>query len=119
MKLIISSTGPDPTDPVDPRFGRACYFLAFDSETGEFQTIDNSEQVDAAQGAGVQTAQMVTGHGAGAVLTGRCGPKAFQVLTEARVAIYSGFQGSVQEAVDAWQGGNLQPLAAPDGKSRR
>lgn len=118
MKLIISSTGPAPTDRVDPRFGRASYFLSFDSETGDFQAIDNAEQVDAPQGAGVQTAQMVAGMGATAVLTGRCGPKAFQVLTEADVTIYSGFEGSVQEAVDSWLDGGLEPLRSPDGKSR-
>ena len=39
-------------------------------------------------------------------------------MAEADVGIYSGFEGSVQEAVDAWLDGGLEPLRAPDGKSR-
>ncbi|MEN8007571.1 MAG: NifB/NifX family molybdenum-iron cluster-binding protein [Candidatus Krumholzibacteriota bacterium] len=118
MKLIISSEGPKPSDRVDPRFGRARYLLLYDSASESFISADNSEQVAAAQGAGVQAAQKVVGLGAEALLTGHCGPKAFQVLEEAGVTIYSGFEGTVLDAVKAWKNGILEPLAAPDGIAR-
>jgi predicted Fe-Mo cluster-binding NifX family protein len=118
MKLIICSSGPKPTDPVDPRFGRAPYFIQFDSASESYIAEDNSRQAEAAQGAGVQAAQKVVGLGAAALLTGHCGPKAFQVLAEAGVQIYSGFEGTVLEAVNAWKSGHLEPLAAPDGQAR-
>jgi predicted Fe-Mo cluster-binding NifX family protein len=117
MKVVISCTGPSPTDLVDPRFGRARYLLLYDSVSESYVSIDNSEQVQAAQGAGVQAAQKVVGLEPQALLTGRCGPKAFQILAEAGVAIYSGFQGTVLEAVEAWRKGDLEPLAAADGIS--
>lgn len=118
MKMVISSEGPKPTNRVDPRFGRARYLILFDSTSDSFVATDNSERVEAAQGAGVQTAQTVVRLGAEALLTGHCGPKAFQVLDEAGVRIYSGFEGTVLDAVKAWKEGELQPLSAPDGLGR-
>ncbi len=118
MKLVITSEGPNPSDRVDPRFGRARYLIQYDSASESFVSLDNSEQMAAAQGAGVQAAQKVVGFGADALLTGHCGPKAFQVLAEANVTIYSGFEGTVFDAVQAWKNGELEPLAAPDGIAR-
>lgn len=118
MKMIISSEGPEPTDRIDPRFGRARYLLLFDSTSDTFVAEDNSERAEATQGAGVQTAQKVVALGAEALLTGHCGPKAFEVLSEAGVKIYSGFEGTVLQAVQAWKDGELEPLATPDGVGR-
>ncbi len=115
MKLIVTSQGPEATDPVDPRFGRAPYFLVCDVETGGFTALDNRDQAAAAQGAGVQAAQIVAGSGAQIVLTGHCGPKAFAVLSEAGLQVYAGATGSVQDAVHAWYEGKLELLATPDG----
>lgn len=114
MKLIISSEGPNPSDRVDPRFGRARYLLQYDTDSKTYIALDNTPQMEATQGAGVQAAQKVVEQGADSLLTGHCGPKAYQVLSQAKVLIYSGFEGTVETAVQAWQQGELQPLAAPD-----
>ncbi len=118
MKLIITSQGPEISAAVDPRFGRALWFVVFDTESGNFAVLDNKEQVEAAQGAGVQAAQLVVETGAQALLTGRCGPKAFEVLDTAGVRVYSGISGTVAEALDAWDEGKLTRLAEPDGRPR-
>ena len=115
MKLIITSQGTDPADQVDPRFGRARYFILFDTDSEEFKVLDNADQVEATQGAGVQAAQNVVNSGAEILLTGHCGPKAFKVLSAAGVKIYSGVEGTVQEAVKAWGSDELKLLADPDG----
>jgi len=114
MKLVITSQGTDPAGPVDSRFGRARYFILFDTDTEEFKVLDNADQVEAAQGAGVQAAQNVVNGGAEALLTGHCGPKAFEVLSAAGVKIYSGIKGTVQEAVQAWRQNELELLNGPD-----
>jgi predicted Fe-Mo cluster-binding NifX family protein len=118
MKLVISSEGPNPTDRVDPRFGRARYLILFDSNSAAFVAHDNTALADAVQGAGVQAAQYVVALGADVLLTGHCGPKAFDVLATAGVKIHSGFEGTVMGAVRALQSGELEPLTSPDGVGR-
>lgn len=115
MKLIITSQGTDPGDQVDPRFGRAKYFILFDTDSENFKVLDNTDQVEAAQGAGVQAAQNVVNSGAEILLTGHCGPKAFKVLSAAGVKIYSGVEGTVREAAQAWGRDELKMLDDPDG----
>ncbi len=115
MKLIITSQGTDPADQVDPRFGRAKYFILFDTDSEKFKVLDNTDQVEAAQGAGVQAAQNVVNSGAEILLTGHCGPKAFKVLSTAGVKIYSGVEGTVREAAQAWGRDELKLLGDPDG----
>ena len=47
MKIAVTSTGVDLDSQVDPRFGRAAYILVVDSETFDFQVLDNKENVNA------------------------------------------------------------------------
>jgi len=46
MKIAISSTGPDLTDLVDPRFGRCRYYLFIDfdsrSDSQQIKAVDNT-----------------------------------------------------------------------------
>ena len=42
MKIAISSTGPDLTDLVDPRFGRCSFYVFVDMETNEFLAVANT-----------------------------------------------------------------------------
>lgn len=111
MKLVVTAQGPTLDSPVDPRFGRAQYFLLVDSDTGSFTAHDNAQNLNAAQGAGIQAAQTVVELGAEAVLTGNVGPKAFTTLQAGQVAVYPGAAGTVREAVEQWQSGNKEPAA--------
>jgi len=54
MKIAVTSRGKKLEDPLDPRFGRAVSFLVFDTETNDFQVVDNTPNLNAAQGAGIQ-----------------------------------------------------------------
>ena len=54
MKIAITSTGQTLDSQVDPRFGRAAYFIIVDTETMEFETIEN-QNVNASGGAGVKS----------------------------------------------------------------
>jgi len=42
MKIAISSTGPELTDLVDPRFGRCSFYVFVDMETNEFRAVENT-----------------------------------------------------------------------------
>ena len=93
---------------VDPRFGRAKFLVLIDTDTGEFTAHDNTQNLGAPQGAGIQAAQNVAGLGAAAVITGNVGPKAFAVLQAGGVKPYIGAIGSVQEVVEQFKEGRLK-----------
>jgi len=107
MRIVITANGKTLDDQVDPRFGRAAFFLVVDTETGSFEAHDNVQNLNAVQGAGIQAARQVVQLGAGAVLTGHVGPKAFAALHAAGVKIYAGAAGTVREAIDEYKAGQL------------
>jgi len=107
MKIIVTATEKDLNAPVDPRFGRCQYFITVDSETLEFNALENNQK-NAMGGAGVQAAQTVANAKVGAVITGAVGPNAFQTLKAANVKIFTGASGTVKDAVDAFKNGILE-----------
>lgn len=114
MKIAISAQGGTLDSPVDARFGRAKGFVVVDTETGDFEYADNDQNLQLAQGAGIQAAQNVARTGAQAVLTGHVGPKAYLALDKGGIEIYLGAAGSVAETIDAYKGGSLNRAHGPD-----
>jgi len=114
VKLAITSSGRTLTDPVDPRFGRAAFFIVVDTETGVSEAHANEQSLNAAQGAGIQAAETVSRLGATAVLTGHCGPKAFRALQAAEIQVVIGAEGSCEQALDQFKKGVLKPAGKPD-----
>jgi predicted Fe-Mo cluster-binding NifX family protein len=112
MRVAVTSFGESLESPIDQRFGRARFFIVYDLETGQWSAHNNKQNLEATQGAGVQSAQHVVNLGADAVITGHCGPKAFATLTAAEVEIYQNATGSVQEAIGAYKAGSLGKSAA-------
>jgi predicted Fe-Mo cluster-binding NifX family protein len=118
MKIAVTAQGPTLESEVDLRFGRARYFIVADTETGEFQAVDNEQNLNAAQGAGVQAAQLVAAQGVEALLSGHCGPKAFQVLTAGGIKIFNGAAGTVADAIEQFKAGELTEADGADVGSR-
>jgi len=110
MRVAISASSPTLDSPVDPRFGRCAYFVVIDPATMAFEAVEN-ESISAAQGAGIATAQMIAGKGVEAVLTGNCGPNAYQALEAAHVKVVTGVTGTVRDAVLAYKEGKLQTVS--------
>jgi predicted Fe-Mo cluster-binding NifX family protein len=107
MKIAISATSPTLEAEVDPRFGRCQYFVVVDTETMQFKPIDNSSAA-ASGGAGIAAAQSLTGQGIDAVLTGNCGPNAYQVLSPAGIKVITGVSGKIKNVVENYVAGKLQ-----------
>ena len=114
MKVAVSSVENHLDSLVDPRFGRAAYFLIVDTNSLNYEMVPNPN-VNAMGGAGVQSAQLVIKKGAEAVLTGRCGPNAFHVFNSASIKIYEGVEGSVREVIMAFQNNQINPSEEPSG----
>ncbi|RUM47677.1 MAG: dinitrogenase iron-molybdenum cofactor biosynthesis protein [Desulfocapsa sp.] len=114
MKIAISAVEGSLDSQVDPRFGRAAWFLLIETETGElYETVDNSIGKEAAHGAGISAAALVADKGVQAVLTGRVGPKAVPVLEKANVQIINNIRGSIRDVVADFSGA-AQPESSPE-----
>lgn len=110
MKIAISASNAELSSQVDPRFGRCPYFLFVDPETMKFEAVENPN-ISSTSGAGIQSAQFLAEKGATALLTGSCGPNAFQTLQAAGIEVIIGVSGSVQQAVEQYKSGQFQPTA--------
>ncbi len=107
MKIAVTSKGKTLESQIDPRFGRAAYILIVDSATMAYEALDNSRNVAAFKGAGIKAATMVSDQGAEILLTGYCGPKAFQTLNVAGVKVVNDVQGTVLQAIEQLKEGSV------------
>lgn len=110
MKVAVSAHGPTLDDKVDERFGRAAYLLVVDDETHVLDAIDNVANRNAMEGAGLGAAEVVSEHGATAVITGHLGPKAFRALGLVGIDGYNGTGLTVREAIEKFDSGQLARL---------
>jgi predicted Fe-Mo cluster-binding NifX family protein len=113
MRIAISATGSTLDAEVDPRFGRCQYLIIVDPETMQFEALENSSAM-AGGGAGISTAQTIAGKGIEAVLTGNCGPNAYQVLEAAGIKVMTGVSGKVQDAIQNYKSGKLKASSQPN-----
>ncbi len=108
MKIAVTSQDGKIDGKLDPRFGRSKHFIVFDIESGKSELVDNSINLNAAQGAGIQAGRNVAELGVGAVITGNVGPKAFAVLNECGIKIYTAGDCSVKDAIEKYRNGDLK-----------
>lgn len=114
MKIAVTATGKDLNATMDPRFGRAAYFILVDPETMAYSTVENTQNLNLPQGAGIQAGKTIVDHQVDVLITGNCGPKAFKVLDSAGVQIVTGAHGTVNDAIVQFKNGDLQSAQAPN-----
>jgi predicted Fe-Mo cluster-binding NifX family protein len=114
MKLVITSEGESPQSSVDPRFGRAKFFVVMDTETQEVTAIQNTVNLNATQGAGIQAGKTIVELGIKSLITGHVGPKAFATLQAGNVEVYTGATGTVADAVAQLKNGQLKKVSSAD-----
>ena len=107
MKIAITSQGQDLNSQIDPRFGRAAFILIVDTADHELEVIDNSPNINAFKGAGIQAAVTISKSGAEVLLTGYCGPNAFKTLQAVGIQVVNDVAGTVKDAVAAFNEGNI------------
>lgn len=97
-KICIPSKGKDLEAEMDPSFGRAQYFLIVDPETMDFEVVSNPNS-EAAQGAGIQSAQLISNKNIGTLITGSCGPNAQRILQSSGINVITGANGKVKDVL--------------------
>ena len=97
MKIALSGKGPSNTDEFDQHFGRAPYFHIL--EDGVWSTIDNRENANAAQGAGIQTSQRILELGVDVIITGSLGPKASKIIEGENIQVLFSEFATIKESL--------------------
>jgi predicted Fe-Mo cluster-binding NifX family protein len=117
MRIAVTAKGDGLSSELDPRFGRAKWIILLDSETGIFEARDNTENLSAAKGAGIQTGKDLARLGVEVVITGNIGPNASKTMKEAKVRVYHTDAPSVQDAIVLFNAGKLKRLndSGPEG----
>jgi predicted Fe-Mo cluster-binding NifX family protein len=113
MKIAVSATGPDLDAPADSRFGRCPWFVFVQLEDMSCEGVPNLSAT-LGSGSGIQAARLVADRGASVVLTGSCGPNAWDTLAAADVDVVLGCEGTVRQLVERYRDGRLRPGAESD-----
>jgi len=112
--IAITAQGNNGDAQVDARFARAKQILLYDSDTDSYKELDNSAAINSPHGSGPQAAGQVINSGATVVLTGHCGPNAFQTLQAGDIQIVLNVSGVVKDAVKAFLSGELKAADGAD-----
>ncbi|MFC1812759.1 NifB/NifX family molybdenum-iron cluster-binding protein [Thermodesulfobacteriota bacterium] len=107
-QIAITSKGQDLSSDIDPRFGRAAYFILVNPDTMDWEVLENKQNLNLPQGAGIQAGKTVVESKANVLITGNCGPKAFKVLHSAGIRIAIGAKGRIKDAVVQFKNGELE-----------
>ena len=107
MKILVTALGDKLSASIDERFGRAEYFVMYDTDTKEFEAIKNPFLNDQG-GVGVSTAKFTVEKGVDAVISGSYGPNALEVLRASSVKLYKAQSGTVEKNIDKLLNGKLE-----------
>jgi predicted Fe-Mo cluster-binding NifX family protein len=114
VKIVVTAQGGDLSSAMDPRFGRAKYFVCVDLDSNTHESLENRAGMEATQGAGISAAQAVARLGAEAVITGHVGPKAFKALKAAGIKIWLSDEPTVSGAIKLFRDKKLSEAMDAD-----
>jgi len=119
MKIAISAYGDSLGAKAHKLFGRCDYFVIVDTDTDEISALKN-KSANASTGVGTTCAQELVGAGVTAVVTGKVGSNAYEVLKASGVVIYLIPSGlSVRESIEKFNAGSLPEAATDSEKGSR
>ena len=111
MKIAICAQAENTQSTVDSRFGRAAYFAIFDDVTDQWGFVPNSQNLQAAQGAGIQSAQTVIDAEVDVLLASNVGPKAMAALKANGVEVFKlDAEVTLEQALTDYTGEKLIPM---------
>lgn len=113
MKIAVTSTGATLDNDVEARFGRCSYFLIIDTNTMHFEAIENPN-IALGGGAGIQSAQLMSEKGVTTILTGNCGPNAFNVFGQVGIQVIVGVSGNIRNAIEQFKAGRFASADGPN-----
>ncbi|MHB1454615.1 MAG: NifB/NifX family molybdenum-iron cluster-binding protein [Saccharofermentanales bacterium] len=109
MRLAIPVDGEEMETNVCISFGRAPYFMIYDTETEARLLIENTA-ANSQGGAGIKAAQLLVDSKVDALLTPRCGENAAAVILSAKIKIFKTAGTSTADNIRDFVSGSLTLL---------
>ena len=106
MKIAIPVNNNSLESSVCESFGRAPYFLIYDTKSDESAFLNNSAAASQG-GAGIKAAQTVVDQKVEALLTPQCGENAARVMQPNGIRIYKTQAGFAEGNIEAFEKGML------------
>ena len=104
MKVVIAVENNAGLDSkVDSRFGRAGYFLIYDTDEEKVLSIEENMFKNAGHGVGIKTASFVIEKGCEAAIGAQPGPKAAVILKQANVKMIVADKGTAKELLEKYK----------------
>ena len=115
MKIAICAQSNNLQTTVDSRFGRAGCFAVYDDAARQWEFVGNNQNLQAAQGAGIQAAQAIVDADADVLIASNIGPKAMAALGANSIAVFEiGVGKTIQDALAEYQSGKLTQIQQPN-----
>jgi predicted Fe-Mo cluster-binding NifX family protein len=110
MRIAFTTKGTRWESQMDPRFGRAEYFVVYDEDKDELSSVSNKDVENEAHGAGPKAAQKLAEQKVKVLITGNGpGGNAATVLQKIGLDCYiKAGEMTVKEAYEAYKNGSLQ-----------
>ncbi len=107
MKIMITSRGETLDSPMDERYGRAEYFIVYNTENDQFEAVKNPFLNDKG-GVGISVAKFTIEQGIDALISGSFGPNAQDVISGSNIKLYQAKGGSIKEIVELFKNNKLE-----------
>ncbi len=101
MKIAITSTGTSLGSTIDPRFGRASYYVIYDKKAQSFEISPNPNK-NAEDGAGPSAVQYVAEKGVTKIVSGEFGGKVKSLCDSLKIQMITikDHNKTIQEIID-------------------
>lgn len=111
MKIAMCSQSDNLQSTVDSRFGRTACFAVYDDARNNWIFSENNQNLQAAQGAGIQAAQTIIDAQVDVLIASNVGPKAMTALEANGIAVFKIGPGvKLEQAITEYQDGNLAQM---------
>ena len=113
MKIAVCCNDNNDGSMISSRLGRSPWLGVYDDQSESWSFIENTQNLNAAQGAGIQTAQNIVNTGAEVLLTNNSGPKAMQVLQMAEIKVYQApTDKTITDCIELYKADSLNPISS-------
>jgi len=107
MFILLGSDGNKLESMIAKRFGHANFYILFDTETNNFQAVENCNRHNH------DDLQIFLNKGIEAFIVGNIGPYSFEIINLPGIGIYLARTMQVQEAIEKFLKGELRQLSEP------